>query len=52
MRLRLNGVYQIGNDTDVLVDLGLAEGTAKARLRVGLRRLARELETEGIREWA
>ena len=33
-------------------DLGLPEGTAKARLRVGLRRLARELETEGIREWA
>ena len=33
-------------------DLGLAEGTAKARLRVGLRRLARELEHEGIREWA
>jgi RNA polymerase sigma-70 factor (ECF subfamily) len=33
-------------------DLGLAEGTAKARLRMGLRRLARELETEGIREWA
>ena len=36
----------------VAEDLGLAEGTAKARLRVGLRRLARELETEGIREWA
>ena len=33
-------------------DLGVAEGTAKARLRVGLRRLARELEHEGIREWA
>ena len=36
----------------VAEDLGLPEGTAKARLRVGLRRLARELETEGIREWA
>ena len=36
----------------VAKDLGLAEGTAKARLRVGLRRLAHELEPEGIREWA
>ncbi len=36
----------------VAVHLGIAEGTAKSRLRLGLARLARLLATEGSVRWA
>ena len=32
--------------------LGIPEGTAKSRLRLGLRRVALALESEGLEEWA
>ncbi len=32
--------------------LGIPEGTAKSRLRLGLRRVAEELEGEGLELWA
>lgn len=32
--------------------LGIPEGTAKSRLRLGLRRVAEELEGEGLEQWA
>lgn len=36
----------------VAVVLGIPEGTAKSRLRLGLRRIADALESEGMRQWA
>lgn len=33
-------------------ELGIPEGTAKSRLRVGLRRVAEALEQEGISQWS
>jgi RNA polymerase sigma-70 factor (ECF subfamily) len=32
--------------------LDIPEGTAKSRLRLGLRRIAEELEAEGLEQWA
>jgi RNA polymerase sigma-70 factor (ECF subfamily) len=32
--------------------LGIPEGTAKSRLRLGLRRVAEALEAEGLEQWA
>ena len=32
--------------------LGIPEGTAKSRLRLGLRRIAQALENEGLEQWA
>ena len=31
--------------------LGIPEGTAKSRLRLGLRRIAEALEHEGLEQW-
>lgn len=36
----------------VACELGIPEGTAKSRLRLGLRRLAEVLEPEGLEQWA
>jgi RNA polymerase sigma factor (sigma-70 family) len=32
--------------------LGIPEGTAKSRLRLGLRRVADALQAEGLEQWA
>ena len=37
---------------EVAVVLGIPEGTAKSRLRLGLRRIADVLEREGVGQWA
>lgn len=37
---------------EVAVVLGIPEGTAKSRLRLGLRRVADALESEGVAQWA
>lgn len=37
---------------EVAETLGIPEGTAKSRLRLGLRRVAEELEGEGLEQWA
>ena len=37
---------------EVATVLGIPEGTAKSRLRLGLRRIADALEAEGIAQWA
>jgi len=35
----------------VAVSLGIPEGTAKSRLRLGLRRIAAALEGNGVEQW-
>jgi RNA polymerase sigma-70 factor (ECF subfamily) len=35
----------------VAVELGIPEGTAKSRLRLGLRRMAAALEGNGVQQW-
>ena len=37
---------------EVAAELGIPEGTAKSRMRLGLARIADELEREGVGQWA
>jgi RNA polymerase sigma-70 factor (ECF subfamily) len=37
---------------EVAMELGIPEGTAKSRMRLGLARIADVLEREGVGQWA